>query len=501
MGKWEKLSAYRDAIKSWNAREQWSQVTRITSQGFSSALSHINTQKVRFAVGMVIVGSLAGASFLGNQYVKANTNIIYHVIYKGQVIGTVDQPSIIEGWLLQQYQAAKKLYPGTNIEMDPVLTYESEKLYKGEASNEETLAKLSSLMNIQAQAVEIVVDGERIGYARSIEEAQQILDSIKKDFTNGPIPTSKNQVHIASQEFSTLKIKEVGFVENVELNTVEIEPGKVSNPEDIEQIIRRGTLETVEHVVKEGDCLSCIAQQYGISVDEIYRNNPDLDGEKLSIDQVLNVTALQPRLTVRTIESQKIQEEIAFAVETIKDDDLARGVTRTKQEGQMGLKAVTYNIIRENGEVVEKKAIGETVLEEPVKKIVIKGTKIIPGVGTGKFAWPVSGKLTSRYGMRWGKLHAGIDISGSNRTILASDTGRVVYAGWDSGYGNVILIDHGNGFKTRYAHLRSIKVKVGQNVERGQSIGIMGNTGHSYGTHLHFEILKNGSPVNPLKYL
>ncbi|MMZ59040.1 Murein hydrolase activator NlpD precursor [compost metagenome] len=109
--------------------------------------------------------------------------------------------------------------------------------------------------------------------------------------------------------------------------------------------------------------------------------------------------------------------------------------------------------------------------------------------------------LSSSYGERWGRTHKGIDLVSSDRSILAADEGVVVFTGTKSGYGNCIIIDHKNGYETLYGHLSKISVKEGQVVEKGTEIGVMGNTGRSTGTHLHFEIHKDGSVQNPMKYL
>jgi murein DD-endopeptidase MepM/ murein hydrolase activator NlpD len=502
MGKWNKLLVYRDQLKQWNVQEQWSKVIDISSQGLSSALNTIKSHKVRFCLSMLIIGGLAGASFLGNQYVKANTNVIYHVIYKGQQIGTVNSPKVVEGWILKQHEAAQRLYPNTHIDLDPKLNYQGEKLYKGSFDNDATLAKLSSLMNIQAEAVEVVVDGKHIGYARDMNEARIILNNIQRQFTMELNIADKDKVHIASTDFSESQLVKVGFVEKVDLKPVKIEPGRVMNSALIEERLLLGSVEQVEHVVVEGDCLSCIAQKYGISVDDIYKNNPGFEGEFLKIGQVLKVTALQPNLTVRTVETKVDSEEVSFKIEYKNDSSMVLGTRKTLTEGISGAKAVTYEIIKENGNIVKKDIISERVLKDPVTKVVAKGTKVVPGVGTGKFAWPVTGgKISSSFGKRWGRAHTGIDITSSNRNILAADHGRIVFAGWKNGYGKTIIIDHGNGYETLYAHLRTISVSTGQKVEKRQKIGIMGNTGRSFGTHLHFEVIRNNVPRNPLTYL
>jgi murein DD-endopeptidase MepM/ murein hydrolase activator NlpD len=116
--------------------------------------------------------------------------------------------------------------------------------------------------------------------------------------------------------------------------------------------------------------------------------------------------------------------------------------------------------------------------------------------------WPVQGVLTSPYGMRWGRMHEGIDIGAPTGTpIYAAAGGTVNYAGWEGGYGNLTLIDHGNGLATAYGHQSRFAVSSGQTVSRGQLIGYVGSTGHSTGPHVHFEVRVNGVPNDPLNYL
>ena len=135
-----------------------------------------------------------------------------------------------------------------------------------------------------------------------------------------------------------------------------------------------------------------------------------------------------------------------------------------------------------------------------------QSSAIVPGP-TGQpsaagFIWPVHGVLTSGYGWRWGRMHEGIDLAVSMGTpVVAAATGTVIVAGWLGGYGNLVVVDHGNGFATAYGHNTSVTVGVGQSVAQGQLIAYSGNTGHSTGPHVHFEVRINGSPVDPLGYL
>ena len=118
------------------------------------------------------------------------------------------------------------------------------------------------------------------------------------------------------------------------------------------------------------------------------------------------------------------------------------------------------------------------------------------------FIWPVNGPVTSPFGWRWGRMHEGIDIGvGYGTPIGAAASGRVVYSGWMSGYGNLVAIDHGRGISTAYGHQSRLAVSLGQIVSQGQTIGYVGCTGHCFGPHLHFEVRINGTPVDPLGYL
>jgi murein DD-endopeptidase MepM/ murein hydrolase activator NlpD len=116
--------------------------------------------------------------------------------------------------------------------------------------------------------------------------------------------------------------------------------------------------------------------------------------------------------------------------------------------------------------------------------------------------WPVSGPITSGFGTRWGRMHEGIDIAVPSGTpVHAAASGTVIYAAWMTGYGNLVVLDHGNGLATAYAHNSSLLVSVGQHVSQGQTISLSGSTGHSTGPHVHFEVRVNGVAVDPLGYL
>ena len=119
-----------------------------------------------------------------------------------------------------------------------------------------------------------------------------------------------------------------------------------------------------------------------------------------------------------------------------------------------------------------------------------------------RFIWPVHGVVTSGFGWRWGRMHEGIDIAvGSGTPVVAAASGTVIVAGWLGGYGNLVVIDHGNGVATAYGHNTTVTVSIGQTVAQGQLIAYSGNTGNSTGPHVHFEVRVSGAAVDPIGYL
>lgn len=139
------------------------------------------------------------------------------------------------------------------------------------------------------------------------------------------------------------------------------------------------------------------------------------------------------------------------------------------------------------------------------KKMVERSRAGIVAHGSGVLSWPLRGRITSRYGVyrRWGRYrHTGVDIAAPHGTpIMAADAGEVIFSGWWDGYGKALVIDHGRGRTTVYAHMSRIYLQVGAAVAKGQTIGLVGSTGYSTGPHLHFEVRKNGTPTNPMTYL
>lgn len=149
----------------------------------------------------------------------------------------------------------------------------------------------------------------------------------------------------------------------------------------------------------------------------------------------------------------------------------------------------------------------EATLSDLIRARQLSADSTDTGAGSAKvsgsgLAWPANGTITSGFGYRWGALHAGLDIANNVGTpIRAAKSGTIILAGWNGGYGNCIVIDHGGGFSTLYGHMSRLRASEGQTVKQGELIGDMGSTGNSTGPHLHFETRVNGNPQDPTRYL
>ena len=212
-------------------------------------------------------------------------------------------------------------------------------------------------------------------------------------------------------------------------------------------------------------------------------------------------------LEVRITKVESWEEEIAYTTETTKSKELNSGTKRVTQKGENGIRTVTAQRVYDtNGNQLSQQILSTVVTKEPVTEKVTVGTKKVSSgasyiTGRGQFIWPVPGY---RNCSRWyGGSHKGVDICAAAGTpIYASAGGTVTKAGYNragagNGYGNSIIISHGNGYTTLYAHCLSLVVHAGQSVKQGQLIGYVGSTGRSSGNHCHFEIRRNGSYIAP----
>jgi len=391
---------------------------------------------------------------------------------------------------LEKVKGALEAAGYQGVESAGQIEYIPVRVGREEINTEEELERiLAEKLVFRVLATEIRLDDKPVTLVKDEETAQRVLEEIKKAYVPGEA-----------------QVEEVKFKEHVALAK------RLAVPEEVlpfEQALSKllGGKEAKDYTVQEGDSLWSIAQRYGLTVEQLKADNPQVQGEHLDIGQVLKVRTASPLVHVVVTYRQEVVENIPYSTETRSNPSLWRGEERVKQEGEEGQKKVTYRVVAENGQVVRKEAVQSEVIKEPVPRIVERGTRVqvalaSRGGGSGRLAWPVYGYISSGFGYRGREFHTGLDIATSyGSPIGAAEAGRVIYVGYDGGYGRTVMIDHGGGLVTRYSHLSGYNVKVGEQVSRGEVIGYVGASGRATGPHLHFEVLVNGEPRNPLNYL
>ena len=261
------------------------------------------------------------------------------------------------------------------------------------------------------------------------------------------------------------------------------------DPQTTTLISEKGRDKIVEYSVQSGDTVGSIAEKFGVSEDTVLWQNDLGAKDKIKPGQILQILPV-------TGVSRKVQK-----------GDTVYSIAKKYDTSPQAVVDFPFNAFV-NDETFEL-AIGQNIIVPDgvmpkARQVSPRIRQLTPDAGTvvasGNFVWPAAGRITQRF--VW--YHKGIDIA--NKTmpnVVAADSGTVVVAGWPDGYGygNRVIIDHGNGYTTMYAHLSRIYVVPGQTVARGAAIGKMGSSGRSTGIHLHFEVVKSGVYINPLSAL
>ena len=448
---------------------------------------HIGLQKHRkeivkhFAIGCVVIVGAVGVYA---------TSIDYEYAYNGRTLGIVKEQrdvleilDLVSEALTQEYGSSIVIDPETDITFKPVI-----KFGKEIDDPDTVLRRFTYMGDIQTQAYAIMVNGERMITVENEAIAQEVLDSILDSYIKG----------------DRSDYESVGFTEDIKIEAYNTTLANVSSKAAATKKLKSGGQQELTYEAVAGDTLYGICNKLGVSLSELKEMNPRIkDTMVLHVGDKFVTQQEVPLLTVETVEIATFAESIDYETKHKESSAYYKGETIVTQAGEKGKARVTARLTKQNGKTVERKDLSVKTIKEPVSKIVIKGTKALPPTkGTGRFIRPVSVSVYRGYGPRWGRMHYGLDYAApTGTTIRAADGGTVTKAGWSGAYGYRIVIDHGGGFKTLYAHCSSISVSAGQRVYQGQKIGAVGNTGRSTGAHCHFEIFKNGANVNPASYL
>lgn len=468
---------------------------------------------------------------------------VYRVYLKGKSLGIIKSKKELENYIDKKQKQIKEEY-----NVDKVYVPEDIDIVKEITFNEDTTSvkkiynKIEGNSPFTISGYKITIKGVESTDSHESEktENQTIYVLDKETFVSAIDSTVKSFIpeedYTAFAEDTQPKIDDTGkIIEKIYLeNKVTIKKQRIPVDEkiyqdkvELSQYLIFGTTEKQqEYIVKSGDTIAEIAFNNKMSTEEFLIANPSYTDENslLAPGQAVNIGILNPQVNV--VEEDYVVERVTkkYTTEVRYDNNQFIGYEATTQRGVDGENRVTQRVYKINGDTKKIDPLSTEVLKEAINEVIVKGKKSYgSGYGnhvavSGSWGWPAScSSVSSYYGWRWGLLHKGIDIAGCGQGsyIFAAQAGVVVMSkadrsgGYAGGYGmngEIIFIDHGNGYYSEYAHMcpGCRYVKEGDVVEKGQPIGGMGTTGASTGVHLHYAIWSGyphrGTPLNPMNF-
>ena len=454
------------------------------AHAFQKRLDKIKRHPVAFLSGALVVVALCALLSL---YTIGTT-----AVYNGSELGTVSGIRTVNAVVSDIEDITRQTLGDEDytVNRDKLDTTVGVVPRQAVESREEFTDNLSDELGLVEYAYVLYIDGEPVAATTFPNALEEMLEQLKKSYI-------------------TANTVDSYFVENVEIKQEYTDASLVMNLGNIAEILNATKSGEVTYTVEAGDSYYYIAELYDMSVDDLLDMNPGYDPKLLRVGDVLTISNAVPYLTVVDVERQNYVQDVPYQVEYQDDNTMYQGDYKVLSPGVYGKADVTANVTYINGEETDRQVVASVTLSEPVTETQARGTIPRPTwFPTGSFRWPCNGTLTSYFGRRntgirgASTYHEGIDIANSYGTaIYAADGGTVSYSGWMSGYGYLVIIDHGNGYQTYYGHNSSLIVSVGEHVYKGQQIARMGSTGISSGNHCHFGIKINGTFVNPLNYL
>lgn len=431
--------------------------------------------KLIFACAAVVMGTCIMISVPWSEgFAKADEDY-YTVMVNGKQVGNVAGVSQAEDAFAKARVRLESENSGAvyvDSSMSVVENHAVIGSYDGEDVLEDRIYKELSKSLVEADSSAYVIHvGDTSVAVASLEEVSEVVNIVKASYDD----EDKYEAVITESEDSRFETA------TCELVQAGIEPENrpiVMASEDGGQ-----SVQSTEDTLSFGN---------EIQVIETY----SADVETVSVEEAVNT--IRSVLEVVTVAREDYTEAIGFSTEYIYEDSQYTDYSEMIQEGQDGVRNVTAEITYCNGIEAERTVLSSEVVAEPVSQIIKVGTMERP-----EYALPLANPVISDvYGPRWGRMHWGMDFSCRTGTdVLASAAGTVSEATYRSDYGYTVVINHGNGMQTRYAHMSQLLVNNGDSVNQGDVVGLSGNTGDSTGPHLHFEIIDSGYRVDPETYL
>lgn len=477
---------------------------------------------------IILITSFSGEE---NESIKE----VYNVYLDGKLVGAVNSKSSLEKYIDKEQQELKdefnvdKVYIPNGIDIEKCVTHNAKILSEKEIYEK---IKESKSFTIKGYVVSIKSDDDKEIKVNVLKKNMfdKAVNKVLKAFVSSKeISDYKNDTQKAIETTGSL-IENIEIEEKITITEAYLSTDEVifTDVDTLTKYLLFGSLDKdEEYTVKPGDTIETVAFNNKLGVEEFLIVNPEFTSSNnlLSVGQKVSIALIDPIFSI--VVEKHIVEDMDKPFNTVEKEDssIYSGQTKVQTEGVVGTQRVTEKIKYVNGEAQPAVITNVTTIKEPIDKVVLKGTKSYgsnytgggtPAVTTGNWGWPTISPyiITSYYGFRWGRLHAGIDISGcgfgspiysigegtvSEVTNNCSDRG---YYGskCGGGYGNAVRVKYSGGMEVIYSHIMgsNIRVSVGQHVSKGQVVGYMGNSGSSTGTHLHFQVNMPSGSVNPM---
>ncbi len=446
--------------------------------------------------------------------VRLVPDYVFSVYYKDDIIGVLQDLDRIDDLLAKVYETQyAEEFPDSSVNFSEDITITKElSFFEYEDIDEKILNYIADNNYFAIKVPKVVISNGAEFYVKSIADFEEARDTYVMNFISQDAYNNiQNNIEIPTLETYGTQDVNISIQESIEVTEGYASYDEIKkNVEEIIYYLSYGDNTEMEYyTVQKYDTVEGIASKYGLDASHIVMINANLSSthDILVEGDTLNVTYYNSPLTI-VVTKQRMYSEVVYPASTkyIYDSSIAEGLRSTVQSEKEGKADVIMSEVYINGVLQSDQAtlISSTITEAPVQEIIRVGTRVIPGVGTGSFRWPVDNPyITCRWYCYSG--HQAIDIQNRYNnwgSIYAADRGVVIENSYHYINGYYVRINHNNGYVTYYGHMRyKSSVYVGQKVDKGQWIGAIGMTGYATGPHVHFAIEKNGTRVNPCRYL
>ena len=441
-------------------------------------------------------------------------------------------PSIIDKCYLENRTGISDEFSSSAREAITGISFASNKKYAHSASNTgnraHTLLRKKAILAVVASMTIVLLSCATVASALDAPvKSAKVITSAKEVYTTEPTQNSNNNYYESAN--SILSVSTADEASNP-IDSISAVDG-IQNSCTTGLYIDGELIGVTTDANALNEALEKVLIDYRADYDEetttefandvVVKSGSFTEEPLMSVSEIMS--AAEGKFSIALSTDITYTKELPYETETEYDDSKDSSYEKVKTEGKNGEQIVTVRTTYTDGVQTDAVQIDSQVTKEAVDEVVVKGSKksssssgsttfsssssSSSGTSTGSFMWPVpyTHNITSYYAWRWGRMHWGIDIAASGvngQDIVASDGGTVTFAGNDGGgYGNYIIVDHGNGYSTCYAHCSSIAVSAGQYVSKGQTIGYVGSTGNSTGPHLHFEVRYGSDKLDPLNFV